>query len=201
MAKYTYIKYDVRGTYVAFDEKFDEELYNNIGTTYEDYLSNKWVLLSDEQVKFHEEHPTAIVYEVWTMQLTPKPERTIANAKSEMRYRIESHDRSDAVNSFTINGEIPAWFTVEERSNYANSINAAELLGQDTLTFYVGDMEVQIPTASAKGMLAQVQLYADACYIVTKKHLAAVEALETIEEVDSYDYTVGYPERPNFQLA
>ena len=200
MAKYTYIKYDVKGIYVAFDEKFNEELYNNIGTTYEDYLDNKWVLLSNEQVKFHKENPTATVYEVWNMQLTPAPERTLDDARSEMKSKIENYDSSDAVDGFTINGVLPAWFTVEERSNYANSINAAELLGQETLTFYVGNMEMQVPTSSAKGMLAQVQLYADACYIVTKKHLAAVDALNTIEEVDAYDYKQGYPEKLNFNL-
>lgn len=49
-------------------------------------------------------------------------------------------------------------------------------------------------------MLAAIQLYADACYMVTKGHLLAIDSLENIEEVDTYDYTVGYPEKLNFSI-
>ena len=77
MAKYTYIKRDIKGYYIEFDEMFDPNLYNNLGDSYEDFLNNLWVLLSDEQVAFHEEYPNATVKEVWDMQLTPVPPRTI----------------------------------------------------------------------------------------------------------------------------
>jgi hypothetical protein len=49
-------------------------------------------------------------------------------------------------------------------------------------------------------MLAQIQLYADQCFIVTKQHITAVEALETIEEVDAYDVSADYPQRLIFTL-
>lgn len=201
MAKYTYIKYDIKGKFVTFDEKFNPELYNNLGETYEDYLDNKWVLLSKEQVKFHEGNPNATVKQVWDMQLPEPYVRTIEDAKAEMLNKINEYDNSDAVNGFTINNVIPAWFTVEERSNYANSINAAELLNKETLAFYVGDNSLEVPTASAKQMLASIQLYADACFIVTKQHKVAVDQLVTIEEVDNYDYKSGYPAKLNFDLV
>ena len=49
-------------------------------------------------------------------------------------------------------------------------------------------------------MLAQIQLYADQCYMVTKQHKAAVEALDTIEGVDNFDITSGYPEKLQLSL-
>lgn len=201
MAKYTYIKYDIKGKFITFDEMFNEELFNNLGSTYQDYLDNKWVLLSDKQVKFHKENPNATVKQVWDMELPAPHVRTLEEAKSEMLTKIAEYDNSENVNDFTINNALHAWFTPAERSNYANSINAAELLGLSNLSFYVGNVSLEVPTASAKQMLAAIQLYADACYIVTKGHEAAVDALETIEEVDGYEYTVGYPERLNFDLA
>ena len=121
-------------------------------------------------------------------------------ARSEMRANIDRYNRSSFVDGFTINGTVHAWFSPDERSNYATSISSAELLGIETLTLYVGDMEIQLPTAAAKGLLAQIQLYADACYIVTKKHLAAVENLNTFEEIDTYNYKAGYPTKLNFDL-
>ena len=203
MAKYTYIKQDIKGYYIEFDEMFNPDLYNNLGETWEDFLDNKWVLLSDEQVAFHEEHPTASVKEVWDMELTPEPIyiRTLEDAKNEMIANIDAYDSSINVNGFTVNNEIEAWFTADERSNYKSSIDAAKLLGVETLSFFVNDIEMTLPTESVEYMLAQIQLYADQCYIVTKQHKLDVNALETIEEVDAYPYMNGYPKRINFDVA
>ena len=200
VVKYTYIKLDIKGRYVTFSTKFNEELYNNIGETYEDYLNNKWVLLSDEQVAFHEEHPSATVEEVWNMELKPVVERTLADAKREMLMNIENYDNGENVNDFTINDMIHAWFTPAERGNYANSINAAKLLGKETLIFAVGENVLQVKTEDAEKMLAAIQLYADECYMVTKQHQMEIESLSTIEDVDNFDYTKGYPEKLNFNL-
>ena len=48
--------------------------------------------------------------------------------------------------------------------------------------------------------LAKIQIYANQCYGVTEKHKAAVNALETVEEVEAYDFTAGYPERLTFEI-
>lgn len=203
MAKYTYIKQDIQGYYIEFDEMFNPELYNNLGDSYEDFLDNKWVLLSDEQVAFHVEHPEASVEEVWNMEITPAPPRTLDDAKSEMIFNIDTYDSSSDVNGFeaTVSGmTIEGWFTPEERSNYKSSIDAAKLLGVETLYFYLGDVELAVTLVQAEYMLAQIQLYADQCFIVTKQHKLAVESMETIEEVDGFDYTADYPQKPNFNL-
>lgn len=195
MVKYTYIKLDIKGYYIEFDEMFDPNLYDNLGDTYQDFLDNKWVLLSDEQVAFHNENPTASVKEVWDMELTP---RTLQQAKEEMIAKIDEYDSSDAVNGFKINGEKVGWFTPDERSNYKSSIDAAKLLGISTLTFFIGYMELTVTPTQAEYMLAQIQLYADSCYVVTKEHKIAVEGLDTIEAVDAFPYKDGYPEMLNF---
>lgn len=200
MATYTYIKHDIRGYYIDFEEKFREDLYDNLGSTWEDFLDNKWVLLSDEQVAFHEEYPEASIKEVWDMELTPPHVRDLDDAKNEMLANIDEYDNSIDVNGFTINNEIDAWFTVSERTNYKSSIEAAKTLGVDSLSFFIGDMLITIPTADAEVMLAQIQLYADQCYIVTKQHKEAVEALDTIEAVDAFPYTQGYPQKLNFNV-
>lgn len=195
---YTYIKQSQYGKFVEFDEPLKEEEYNNLGTTWNDYLNNKWVMLSDEQVEFHNENPTASVEEVWNMELKPVPERTLEDAKSEMIFNINMYDISDNVNSFTINNETEGWFTPDERSNYKSSIDAAKLLGVSTLSFYVGDMLLEVTPAQAEYMLAQVQLYADQCFMVTKQHKLTVEGFNTIEEVDNFKYEEGYPQKINF---
>jgi hypothetical protein len=195
---YTYIKRSQYGKYLTFNEPLSPDEYNNLGTTWDDFLDDKWVLLSDEQVAFHEEYPEASVQEVWNMQLTPPHVRTLEEAKSEMIQKIDEYDSSDSVNSFLVNDTIKAWFTADERANYRNSIDSAETLGVEELTFFIGGMLTTVPTANAKTMLATVQLYADQCYIVTQLHKDTVNGFETIEAVDSFDYKSGYPEMPSF---
>ena len=204
MAKYTYIKQDIKGYYIEFDEMFDPNLYNNLGDSYEDFLNNLWVLLAVDQVAFHEEHPEASVEEVWNMQIAPEPPRTLEQAKNEMQWKIDDYDRSDSVNAFNVHDTehditFEGWFTADERSNYKSSIDAAKLLGLETLSFFIGDVLLEVTPAQAEYMLAQVQLYADQCYIVTKQHKIAVDALDTIEAVDAYPYQQGYPNKITFE--
>lgn len=201
---YTYIKLSILKHFVTFEEPLSSEEYNNIGEDWQDYLDNKWVLLSDEQVTFREEHPDASVLEVWNMEITPPHVRTLKEAKEEKIDEINTYDASDSVNGFDIerNGEIitSSWLTPAERANYRSSIDAAELVGLTELSLYIGEMPATLPVQTAKLMLAQIQLYADQCFIVTKQHIASVEALDSIADVDAYDVSVGYPDRLVFTL-
>lgn len=88
--EFTYIKKNVKGYYVTFPNQFIDELYNNIGTTYEDFLDNKWVLLNQEQLDFKAANPKASVEEVFNMELKPAPERTLEQAKSEKLSEIST---------------------------------------------------------------------------------------------------------------
>lgn len=199
--KATYVKKSIPGHFIGFPDEIDAEYWaGQIGTTYEDYLADKWILLTEEQVKFHEENPYATVEQVLKMQLAPEYVRTLEDAKREMISIITRYDNSENVDSFTINDSVTAWFTPTERSNYKNSIDAAKLLGIEQLSLFVGDMAITVPTINAEQMLAAIQLYADACFIVTKQHKVAVENLDSIEEVDNYDYKSGYPLKLNFNI-
>lgn len=194
---YIYIKSNISNNFVEFEYPFDETLYNNIGATWQDYLNGMWVLLSNEQVEFHRNYPDASVEEVWNMSISH--ERTLDQAKSEMIQKIQEYDNSTSVNDFLINGEIHGWFTPEERSNYKSSVDAAKLIGIQSLDFFINNIMFTVSTEQAEQILAIIQLYADKCYIVTKQHIIYVESLETIEEVDNFNYKQGYPPKPNFQ--
>lgn len=201
----TYIRKNIKGYYIEFPEEIDAQYWaGKIGSTYEDFIDGKWVLLSEEQASFHIEHPNASISQVLSMTLPEPHVRTLEDAKSEKNMYIDKYDQSDAVNSFDVmqNNEVVAtsWLTPSERANYRSSIDAAELVGLETLSLYIGELPIILPTATAKMMLAQIQLYADQCFIVTKQHKAAVEAMESIEDVDAYDVTSGYPQKLVFNI-
>ena len=172
---YVYIKKNHSTHFVEFNEALNPELYDNIGTTWQDYEANKWVLLSSEQVAFRDEHPNASVKEVYDMEIVV-PVRTLEMAKQEKLWAIEDYDRSDHVNSFTIDfgGGVTqdAWITPEQRSNYKNSLDSAELLGLTEVHPVFNGQQLTLSLQMAKMALAQIQIYADRCYIVTETHKA-----------------------------
>lgn len=122
---------------------------------------------------------------------------------SDSSNSMDSNDSGDSTE-----GEEPEdtvtitdWFTPTVRSNHKNSLDSAETLGRPTVDVPLGGQVVTLPLQVAKIALARIQLYADTCYGVTATHKANVEALETIEAVDGYDFTQGYPERLVFDLT
>lgn len=204
----TYVRISISGYYIEFPEKIDSEYWEGkIGTTYEDFLDGKWVNLSSKQLKFKADNPSASVKEVINMELEEvevpldKPEKTLYDAKVQVVHAIDLYDRSEEVNQFTINQETKLWFTPEERANYKNSVDSAKILGVDKLSLFIENTLFEVYTKQAEDILAYVQLYADKCFIVTQQHKINVMALETIEEVEAYDYKAGYPEKLNFDLV
>ena len=181
------------------NEELSSSMYL-IGNSYNDYLNKKWVLLSDEQVSFRNENPNASVKEVWEMKLSETPLMTIEKARMRKIEEIEFYNVSEDVDSFIFNDTINAWFTVQERLNYKQSIEAAKLLNIEKLSFYVKDVKLEIAPIVGEQMLALIQLYADQCFMVTKQHLLNVNALSTIEEIEAYNYKEGYPEKLKFEL-
>lgn len=115
-------------------------------------------------------------------------------AKAAKIAEIAAYSDSEAVNSLTFNG-LKTWLTPNVRANYLVSLDAAELLGETDITFVVEGVQASLPIKQVRLLLAKIQRYADACYIVTEGHKRAVKALQTVEEVESYDYTTGYPEK------
>lgn len=212
-----YIRKSIAGNYIEFPDSIDSEYWaGKIGSTYEDYLDNKWIELSDSQVAFHEQYPQATIKEVLEEQLTPAPVRTLQDAKDECLAKIIEYDESYNVNSFDVilshdtigeNNEIiegqkiTTWLTPSQRSNYKNSVDAALLIGIQTLHPVMNGIELSLSTQDAQLALARIQLYADTCYNVTERHKDIVKSLTTVKSIDEYDYTVGYPEKLTFDIT
>lgn len=121
-------------------------------------------------------------------------EEELQRAKEVKIAEIAAYSDSDAVNSLTFNG-IKTWLTPNVRANYLVSLDAAELLGETDITFVVEGVQASLPVKQVRLLLAKIQRYADACFIVTEGHKRAVRALQTVDEVEKYDYKQGYPEK------
>lgn len=125
--------------------------------------------------------------------------RTVEEAKRDMQMQIDSYDTSSAVNGFYY-GEQELWIDKATRVGLVNAANAAVALGNETMTFGIQGISVTLPCEQALKMLYALEMYALACYNVTLNHKNTVDALVTVEDIDTYDYTVGYPEKLIFEV-
>ena len=117
--------------------------------------------------------------------------------KEEAIEQITEYDQSEDVNSFTLQGK-QMWLPKETRVGLVNSITIEKNAGKETTVLWFGGERYELPVDTALQMLSALELYALECYNVTAAHKAAVNALESVEDVVAYDYTQGYPEKLNF---
>ena len=117
--------------------------------------------------------------------------------KEEAIEQITEYDQSEDVNSFTLQGK-QMWLPKETRVGLVNSITIEKNAGKKTTVLWFGGEKYELPVDTALQMLSALELYALECYNVTAAHKAAVNALESVEDVVAYDYTQGYPEKLNF---
>ena len=145
--------------------------------------------------------PTEQQLAEWGFELytPPVPERTLEIAKSEKIAEITAYDTSDAVNSFTLDGDT-MWINRDDRVSTMNSTTILKTVGVETVTQWYYGKKYTLPCDTLIQMLSALEVYALQCYNVTEEHKAAVNALTTIEEVDAYDYKTGYPEKLSFDV-
>lgn len=131
---------------------------------------------------------------------------TLSNAIKAKQKEINKFDSSSAVNAFTIkqNGAkvLDYWINRDLRTSLEGDVVTASATSE-TYKFDVRELGVSFNLNCTKFLqaLAELRTYAYTAYNVTSQHLAAVQALTTVEEVEAYDYTVGYPEKLEFDLA
>lgn len=212
--KYIYITKENKLTYIGLNDPLDTTCYN-IGKSYEDYMAGKWVLLSEEQVLFKEEHPDATVEEVFNMKLVEKVDEDIAvnelaRAKSDKLEAIYQQDSQS--NKFFIsvisggkevaNSEF--WMDKDLRNSLLNvTLPALQQNGDTTTRLWsntIPPTSIEVPIDWALNCIPVVEIYAKKTYDVMQGNIAKVYAAKTVDEINSIDVEGGYPPYITFEL-
>lgn len=127
----------------------------------------------------------------------PTEEEKLVNEKNNAAQQISAYDKSSEVNLFYI-GDTAMWLDKETRTGLMLRFQAEQAVGNTDTTLWANGVQYPLPLAVAVQMLYALEVYASACYDNTQRHLAAVDSLTTIEEIQSYDYTTGYPDKLKF---
>ena len=118
--------------------------------------------------------------------------KTLEEAKEMLLAEIDAYDKSSAVNGFALNGAV-VWLDKATRVGLMNSTSITKAMGQQTTTLWLGESKMEVPCDTAIQLLSALEMYALECFNVTAAHKVAVSELTTIEEVEKYDITAGYP--------
>lgn len=116
----------------------------------------------------------------------------LATAKAQKIAEIDAYDTSSTVNGFVLNGTV-VWLDKATRVGLMNSTSITKAMGQATTTLWLGESKMEVPCDTAIQLLSALEMYALECFNVTAAHKKAVSELTSIEEVEKYDITAGYP--------
>lgn len=119
---------------------------------------------------------------------------TLEEIKSNKVDEILAYDSSEAINEFNIGG-VPMWLDKATRAGLLLRFEAEGKVGRTETTLWNNGQSYTLPLEQAQQILIALELYASACYDNTQSHIAAVMGIESKEEVESYDYTGGYPDK------
>lgn len=132
----------------------------------------------------------------WVVYEEPKVDELVL-AKQKATRAIERYDSSSEVNLFYMGG-VPMWLDKSTRAGLMLRFQSEQAIGREMTSLWYGGQMYELPLVNAFQMLYALEVYASACYDNTQRHLAAVNGLETIEQVEAYDYREGYPTKLEF---
>ena len=171
----------LHGTRTITDKKGNEKVVKTqiINPKHEDLIANGW--------------------EEYVAPTPPEPteEQKLNRAKSDKKREIEYYDSSNAVNEFTING-ITVWLDKATRAGLMLRFQAEMAMGETMTTLWYNGSQFPLTLTDAVSMLYAIERYASTCYDNTQLHLTNVSKLTSLEDIEKYDYRIGYPEKLDF---
>jgi hypothetical protein len=128
-------------------------------------------------------------YEAWKQKWA---EKALTLAKKAKIAEITAYDTSPAVNGFILNGQ-RVWLDFELRDRVYQGNERLQRIGRTDTTLWLGKQCYNLSIEQAQNIISHIEAYAKDCYNVTAAHKVAVSELTSIEEVEKYDITAGYP--------
>lgn len=158
----------------------------------------QWYAIRISNDKIFIGKPTAQQLESWGFTLIeehiPTAEELLEDARANKLAELDAYDNSDNVNSFSLNG-VQMWLDAQTRQQLRMSIEAYKEKGIENVTKWFGGVQFTFPTATWLYMLNELEVYASEALNVTESHRAVINHLTTLENIEDYDFTVGYPQK------
>lgn len=146
----------------------------------------------------------------WVEYVAPEPkpipeEVLIERARRKKLDELHNYDESSEVNDCIIvyqGKEIHYWANKTERNDLKNAVRDCIAMGREYYRLDLRDkgISLTIQCESLLGMMATLEVYAIDSFNKTTDHEFAIKALSVRDEIEAYDFRVGYPDIPRFEL-
>lgn len=189
----------------------------NVGKALADYENGAFLLLSDEQVAFHEAHPEASLLEVWNMELTPttepepvpEPDELVAARQQKLHEIAEQDAFSNKFYVSVTSGGVEVanqelWIDKDLRNSlYSITLPSLQSDGETMTKLWTTSTppaSIDVPIVWALDKLPLLEIYAKRTYDLRASNEAAVYAAASIEELAQIDVKANYPKFLTFEL-
>ena len=159
---------------------------------------NTIVIYKDDVQIINPTHET-LIENGWVEYVTPTltDEQKLDFAKQAKIDEINMYDKSIAIESFSVNS-IDIWFDKSTRAGLKLRFESEIALNKEMTTLWYEDQSFTLPLNTAIQMLYALEVYASECYDNTHYHISNVKKMTSIDEINLYDYTTGYPDKLEF---
>ena len=151
------------------------------GTTLEEFEDGAYLLLNEEQEKYHNDYPEASPLECWYMALTPEPQPT----PEELLWRARDAKRQEIYDK-----DIHHYYIDEQDAYVSNTLQVKDKCGRQEEVEVGGHLYASNILTVA---LDEIADYSEQCGKVTDSLLSRIDAAQTAEEVEAI-VVEGYPE-------
>lgn len=164
--------------------------------------ANKIVVIKDDMQIFN---PTEdiLLSDGWKEYIAPENELTneqiLTQEKESKTNDVIEYDSSEDVNLFYVNN-IPIWLDKATRSGLMLRLQAESAMGIIETSLWYNSIEFKLSVSAAIQILYELEVYASKCYDNTQYHIANIAKIKTIEDLKSYDYKEGYPDKLSFNF-
>lgn len=111
----------------------------------------------------------------------------LINRVTELRWERET-------GGITLPGGVLVATTLADQNRITSVVANAELAGVETVNFKALSGWVTASLAQVQGIAAAIALHVQACFTAERTHHEALAALTTLEALQAYDITAGWPE-------
>ena len=161
------------------------------------YKTRQQIIISKDGMSTYNPTEEMILADGWEEYVAPVYEETIEDVRQHKKEELERYDQSEEVNGFEVNG-MSMWLDKATRAGLMLRFNAEIGSGKTETSLWYKGMEFPLTIENAIQMLYAIEVYASQCYDNTQRHMAAINALETKEDIEAYDFRVSYPEKLRF---
>lgn len=132
-----------------------------------------------------------------TVQVAKVKAPSLENTRKKVLFDAENYFRSTAVLGFYFNGKL-TWISSDDRVKLREMLESLKRQGcVDREVRFEG---YRIPVETALDYLDALSVYTFDCYTTYQDHLEVIKDIETIEGLESYDFTTDYPEQLEINL-